>query len=181
MIKFLLRLIKNVSILLAIILPLEILGWIILAPIVYINQRLLIQNQSVKLPKCFRWFDNADIYEEFGRNPITYYKDVVPKGWLYRYYWLAFRNPLNYFGYAVLGYKALTDIPSQPIGDSAGKTAGWFLTELETGQYEYYFIHKWNDTHCFRFRLGHKLQDTKKGEYCQWVMIFQPYRSYGGI
>ncbi len=181
MLKFLFRLLKHSLILLCVLLPLEVVGWLVLLPVIYFNQHRLIYGGSIKLPKLFRWFDNADIYEEFGRNPITYFKDVVPSGVWYRYYWLAFRNPLNYFGYKVLGWKADINIPGSAVGDSSGDHAGIFRITHIPPVYEYYLIHKWSATKCLRFRLGWKLQNTKCGEWCQWVLVFQPYRSYGGI
>jgi hypothetical protein len=134
---------------------------------------------NVKLPALFRWFDNADIYDEFNRNPITYLSQVVPSGILGRYYWLAIRNPLNYFGYKVLGYKASREIAGSPIGDTGGKTPGFVHYEYD-GVYEYYYIKKWSATKCLRFRLGWKLQGTKAGSWAQWVLVLQPYKAYWG-
>jgi hypothetical protein len=176
MLKFLLRLIKHISILLFVLLPLEVFGWIVVLPVCFLSRKS-------SLPRVFRWFDNADIYPEFNRNPITYLKDVIPKGVLYRYYWLALRNPLNYFGYKILGWKSDRDIVASIIGDSANKRPGYDYIEVNDkgSHYEYYYIHKWNSTHCFRFRMGWKLQDTKVGDWVQWVLVIQPYKSYSGI
>jgi hypothetical protein len=175
MILFIFRLLLNLLLLIGIILPLEILGWIVLLPVVYIYRT------RFKLPYFLRWFDNADVYDAFGRNSVTYTDIVLTKSCMYRYYWLAFRNPLNYFGYKILGFKSDIDIPESHVGDSVGKTEGWSYIELSNGTYEYYLIHKWNSTHCLRFRMGWKLQDTKKGDWVQWVLVLQPYRSYGGL
>ncbi len=179
MVKFILRLLKNVGLLVFILWPLELLGILILLPIIALNQRQLSSKGSIKLPVCFRWFDNADIYEEFNRNSVTYLSKVVPEGVLYRYYWLAIRNPLNYFGYKVLGYKATRAIAGSPIGDDNGKTPGYVVYDVDN-VYEYYYIKKWSATKCLRFRLGWKLQNTKAGEWAQWVLVLQPYKDYWG-
>lgn len=190
MIKFIYRLIKHLLILLFVLLPLEIIGWAILLPIVYYNQRSIQNNMqySLKLPYLFRWFDNADIYSEFNRDSTTYLCNVVPKGVLYRYYWLAFRNPINYFGYKVLGFQWKdplgADLVNNDIGDSVGQQAGLSIIGVTLNNkkyYEYYFIYKWSQTKCLRFRLGWKLQNTKNNDWVQWVLVFQPYRSYGGL
>jgi hypothetical protein len=139
-----------------------------------------------KLPTCLRWFDNADLYT--GRD-ISVYKQVQETGLIYQYYWLALRNPLNYFGYFVLGYAVTQDLfdfnsnNNFEVGDSQGKHAGFLYTELES-IYEYYYIFKYSSTHCFRFRMGHKIgrpDSNYKGSRIQYVFAVQPWKSFSGI
>lgn len=177
--KFIYRLVLNILMLVFVSLPLELLGIIILLPVVYWNQRKLLSGGSCQLPYILRWFDCADIYSKFKRDPFTYFARVIPNGVLYRYYWLALRNPCNYFGYNVLGFRSDLDIPSTDIGDMTGGQPGLHTVESQ-GRYEYYLIYKWNDKKCFRFRMGWKLSDTKTGDFVQRVFVVQPYKDYFG-
>lgn len=183
--KFISRLIKHLTILILVCIPLEILGILILLPICWFSRN------SIYLPKALRWFDNADLY--VGRDPKVYL-EVCQKGTLYRYYWLALRNPLNYFGYTRLGVclkteiKALYEtISTPPVGDTT--KAGLYRCEAlidEKRYFEYYLIYKYPfwPTLCFRFRMGHKLKmikDNKLGDYIQFVMVISPFHSYTGV
>lgn len=185
--QFIKRLLKNLGILFGVLLPLQLVGIIVLLPTVFLNHRLVGSllptnaRELLKLPAFLKWFDSADLYEEFGRDPETYVEKVAPLGWWERYKWLALRNPLNYFGYKVLGYRAKTDIPGSPVGDNTGKEPGLSVIELDDGVYEYYLIYRYADKLCFRFRMGHKLQDTKQGELAQWVFVVQPFKTYDGV
>src|SRR3982750_1965184 len=91
--KFICRLIKGLITLSLVILPLELVGILILYPVCRLRG-------PKPLPVFLNWFDNADHY--FGRDTSVYFagRDSGPYE---MYYWLAIRNPLNYFGYSVLG------------------------------------------------------------------------------
>ncbi len=189
--KFTYRLLKGLSTLLFVLLPLEVLGWVLLLPVTYL------QGTSLQpLPRFLRWYDNADSF--VGRDVSTY-MGVYASGWFNRYSWLAFRNPLNYMGYLVLGaniesvkskkiskiYASRLD-PNIQIGDAHNKQPGLFYMELVDGNdklyYEYYYIHQWSETTCLRFRLGHKLgQDEDCTGWSQFVIVLQPRKSYSGI
>jgi len=183
MFKFLYRLVINLAIL-AVLLPLEVIGWVVLLPVCY-KQGLT----TVVLPRWLRWYDNADIF--VGRNTDTY-KAVCKTGWFNRYTWLAFRNPLNYLGYVHLGVKVTTpikgvilEVGDEGIGD--GSRPGFHQVEILVDNkvvYEYYYIHRWSKTKCLRFRMGHKIgkvSSNKVGSWIQWVMVLQPYKSYWGV
>lgn len=169
MFKFLIRFLQNLIIFLSISFPLEIIGWFLLLPICYLSK-------SNQLPHYLKWFDNADSY--LGRD-VTTYEVIISYGWFNRYLWLAFRNPCNYFGYKILGFQATFSIPRSIVGDSINDIPGF--QNIETPPYyEYYYIKKWSDTKCFRFRMGWKLSDTKPGDWVERVFVIQPYKSYSG-
>lgn len=182
-ILFLYRLLKQLVILFCIIFPLQILGALIL-PVA-----LLLVGQS-NLPRFLRWFDNADIY--IGRDSSVY-ESVKSSGLWNRYVWLAFRNPLNYFGYKVLGVQVKTAIEAiyetmsaLNVGDTT-ETGFYYAEAIIDGSryYEYYWVISYPllPTYCFRFRMGHKLkklQDNKIGDYIQFVMVISPFHSYSG-
>lgn len=178
--KFIYRLCKALIIFLIILLPLQLIGAIILLPTCYI-----VGNSF--LPKFLRWFDNADSF--VGRDDSTYLVVRATGPWN-TYCWLAWRNPLNYFGYVVLGIKFTTEaqqtiysgINSINVGDTT--QAGFFYTEVEqdgSTYYEYYWIKLYNTTTCFRFRMGHKIGLlSKQNQFCEYVGIISPYHSYTG-
>lgn len=183
MVRFLYRLLINLLKLIFICLPLELVGILILAPV-------CLMSTSYRLPKILRWFDNADMY--VGRDTSTYLK-VVDSGWIPRYLWLSLRNPINYFGYTVLGVCPQTSLEARsetisdsPIGDTS--SPGLYRCEAMIdgkSYYEYYliFVYTFSPDHCFRFRMGHKLQkfvDNKIGSSIQWVMCVQPWKAYSG-
>lgn len=188
MLKFFLRLINNLAKFAACSLPLQGIGAIALA--VYIPfAKTTKANKS--LPYCLRWFDCADFY--FDRDTSTYLK-VIEQGKWARYCWLAWRNPINYFNYKYMGFymddKAtivggiLWDI-SQKVGDATGCVPGYFHIEvLCSGKiyYEYYYILKYSDTTCLRFRMGWKIGQNPilVPGYVQDVFVVAPYKSYSG-
>ncbi len=201
--KFTGRLIKHVGLLLGVLLPLEIIGWVILLPI------LLVVKDNLRLPVIFKWFDNADLW--VGRNTETY-EGIVKQGTWARYVWLAWRNPINYFGYAVMGYT----VPAEgmpPVSEQIGvpgigdhSKPGFYyieltwiekhlifnplsvlntnsLTEVEVAKriYEYYYVHQWSADRCLRFRMGHKIgaiERNKPGSTMQYVSVIQPYKDF---
>lgn len=179
LIKFILRLLKHLFIFLFICLPLQITGILL----------LLVLCKFCKIgeiPKMFRYFDSADPF--IGRD-ISSIQVVNNKGYWSRYVWLAWRNPINYFGYKILGIvidkgaKQTVLKGNTNIGDSKNKNPGLYFTEVEQNgktYYEYYYIKKYSSNTCFRFRLGHKLQDIHSGEYVQQVFVISPYKSYSG-
>ncbi len=185
MLLFTCRLIKHLFVLFIIIFPLQLLGVIVLLPVLTVNRG------SRQLPKVLRYFDNADMY--IGRD-TSVYDSVRDSGIWNQFVWLALRNPLNYFGYTVLGtcpqtsIEALEEtISSERIGDTT--SPGFYHAEaLIDGRryFEYYWIYKYNmmPKYCFRLRLGHKLKyvkENKLNNYIQWVCVISPFHSYTGI
>jgi hypothetical protein len=148
------------------------------------------------LPRYLRWFDNADQF--IGRDTSTYY-GVTKSGKWNRYVWLAFRNPLNYFGYKILGVEVIESpkledvwvhgnaITLTEVGDRKGEKSGVYYVEITIAgktYYEYHMIQKWSTTKCLRFRMGHKICDPSSnttGSIIQWVFVLQPYKDYAGL
>lgn len=183
MIIFLIRLIKHLSILLLISLPLELLGAIILLPVIIYCQR----KGQEKLPGVLKWFDCFDLYS--NRDTSTYLS-IVAQGAFKRYLWLAFRNPCNYFGYKVLGIDCEGYLKQESlngdilVGDT--RKDGLMVQEVVIDSkvyYEYYLIYKWNHTKCLRFRMGWKIGDlysNRFGSLIEQVFVLQPYKDYSG-
>jgi hypothetical protein len=169
--------------------PLQLVGIVVLAVYLPIHKFLVQKGirKTVKLPYFLRWFDNADIY--IGRNAETYL-NVFGSTTYALYTWLAFRNPLNYFGYKVLGVE-VNSVPKvietnyqYLVGDNTGKTEGFFYQELTVRgkrYYEYYYIKKWSPTKCLRFRLGYKFGKPYFQYTVQQVIVLQFYKSYSGL
>ncbi len=180
------RILRYLGFFLVVTLPLTVLGIICLAIYLPFCTKNPLNSIEAKLPRLLRFFDCADLYAEFGRNPITYLTVVCPKGRYARFVWIALRNPLNYFSYKYLGVTPQSSIvcltlsqtfsKSMPagskttVGDSAQDAAGKFYVEYLIDSkfyYEYYIVYKYPtyvDTYlfrgtptCLRFRLGHKL------------------------
>lgn len=177
MIKFILRFFKNFGIYLFVCLPLEIAGLVVI-PIA-----LLFGVEHV--PKIYTSFHGDEPSSE-GFNDNYF-------GW---FYWLAIRNPLNYFQYAVLGYEEtghefwkLEGVANVGNTDSPGfqLIEGYLsssTTYLDTATYGYYWIKPYNFfglRKCIRFRMGHKLSWGGTGSPVkQWVFTFSPFFTYEG-
>lgn len=181
------QLLKFVSIFLF----LQIPGALILALYLPFNSEIK------KLPFLLRWFDGADQY--FGRNTKVYDKVMQGGAWQ-KYCWLAWRNPLNYFGYKYLGFSVSNSAQvildsrtsnnlNLQIGDGIDKCPGTFYIEISnegSKYFEYYKIVKYSffgQVKCLRIRIGWKIgQDhpITTGQ-CQWVFVVSPFHSYDGI
>lgn len=182
------RLLAHMSVFISIMLPLQLAGGVILlfvCPLIGTNP----------LPTWLKWFDNADQY--VGRDSSTYMA-VRASGWWNNYCWLAWRNPLNYFGYTMMGIQGtsqdqvLTDVPPMPanIGDTS--QSGIYHAEVLIDgivYYEYYMIFKYTlfgTPRCIRIRIGWKLEHpcqtfpTSVPVICEWVFVISPLHSYTG-
>lgn len=180
---FLIRLIKHLLLLFLVSLPLVLIG-ILITPII-----LLCIGDNPKFPVWLNWFDNADHW--LGRDTSTY-DAIITQGFAARYWFIAFQNPTNLFGYRVLGVQVknslvILDTNNQYlVGDGAGNEPGYLKQEVLEDLdliYEYYYILKWNSTHCLRFRMGWKIGNPEKnkiGDYIENVFVFQPYKAYSG-
>ena len=192
---FLYRLIKQILKFIVFIWPLQLIGACLLLVYLPFHYKKVSSSlsETIRLPKYLRWFDCADLYPEFNRNPITYMSTVFPKGWWAVYCCLSWRNPLNYFSYKHLAFSWSTKACIKTngkwaVGDSKGKVAGLYWIEVkheETNKvyYEYYYVKKWDDNHCLRFRMGWKIGDSKlnvTGERQQDCFVLSPYKSYTG-
>lgn len=192
---FLARFIKHLSIMLVVSLPLQLLGSLILIPATMIWD-------IGHLPRCLRWFDSADpftgrdtsVIKSINSGKSNYYPHITNKLLivLHKYLWLAWRNPINYFEYKVLGFKAIvthsasvsvsyqnqSDIGKE-IGDHPLDAPGFEFREQCINNnlyYEYYLVYQYPfmKSKALRFRLGYKLSNTNKHDYVQQVLTLNP-------
>lgn len=194
---FILRLIKHLAIQLLLLWPLQLIGAILLIPYIFLTSapKPGAPLEDFRLPAWLRWFDNADIYPQSGRDSSTYRK--VASGPKYgRYTWLAWRNPINYFSYFYLGIEPCIHVnliehrttQPTPIGDGIDHHGGhMYVFYLMDGQpaYEYYSVIPYTlfgMRLCVRFRMGHKFggPDQARGEWVQEVFVFNPVQPYEG-
>lgn len=151
---------------------------IIVLPIVL----LFVKKESETLPNAFAWFDNAEIRLGIGAKDDGlagypgYRAEMIPKYGLYltRYIWLAFRNPVNYFQYNVLGAVIYadncikdTEYYDAGVGNKEGDHEGLSILSLHTvygkTRTDVYYVKKLTSTRCIRIRIGHKLKDPSFG------------------
>lgn len=173
-----LRIMKHSTTFLGLILPLQLFGALILLPWVY-------SYDIGKFPKYLRWFDSVDPY--IGRDTSVIDSLNKTKSTWLKYCWVAFRNPLNYFGWMVLGVRVPANIPDDNIGDATGCQEGFRHLEVvinNTNYYEYYYIKTYNfmnQKKCIRIRVGWKLAGLTTGKIAQWVLVVSPFHSYNGV
>lgn len=182
--------------------PMQILGMIILAPVL-----LFIPKDREHLPRVLRWFDNADYYRKPKGSLIdglsgdpgfrAQYKD--PTAWWPRYYWLAIRNPINYFQYYKLGkaynledvnmiWKTGNRYTSDWIRDKSIPNDGLFQAEVTISgkvYWELYWVYNWSDDRCLRLRLGWKINQVPEkiledqvteSRHFQFTFNLHPYK-----
>lgn len=173
------RIIESIVKLLIINIPLQLIGAVLLVGYIPIHVKLIQYKwrKSIMLPYLLRWFDNADQY--IGRD-ISTYLTVFSSGWWNIYCWLAWRNPLNYFGYVIAGFQSHEFIESIDIANTTNTNAGYYQLESQ-GYYEYCWIIKYSPTKCGRYRFGWKLNNTKPGDWVQEVCAIQPWIDFNGI
>ncbi len=171
-------------------LPLTVIGWVILYPIL-----LILPREANKLPGWCCWFDNFDGDGLVGDTSHMVKSSDPYSAWS-KYTWIALRNPINYFKYRVLGVKnddiiihsidSRPDVKGQPVGDYT--SGGTLSIEGSCGDkpiFEYYRIIPYKlfgKVKCVRIRLGWKLlgRFDKQREYISFTCIISPYHSYLG-
>jgi len=202
------RYLKHVLTLLFISLPLQIVG-IFLLPFVL----PFVPKDTEVLPRWLRWFDNNHSHLNLRENPTIIdglagwpeyrrVRGIYPQApynffkllWG-RYVWLAWRNPTNYFAYAVLGFtwpeRVYIVSQSGDLGIGDFTRPGSYKTvirDLDRNEYwEYYLIYKYKHIpgRCFRLRMGYKIGDPRDGHnyvgrQIQWVFAPSPLHSYKG-
>lgn len=142
---------------------------------------------EIQLPFLLRWFDSADLY--FGRDPSKLI-GIYSSGLWNTYCDLAWRNPVNYFTYKILGfyYDAKKDQVNQKqygnpdVGDNS--QAGIYYEETN-GYYQYIWVHKYSllSNHCFYLRFGYKIDSlnsasvdkSQQTEECFTISPIKPY------
>lgn len=200
--KFTYRFTKQLLTWLFLLLPLQLVSMVVLLVALPLKRHFTVlkmgkdRREQLKLPSYLSWFDNADIH--VGRDYSVYNNIYLSDFWTH-YHWLTIRNPLNYFGYAVLGVQIekywqqvwYTGKDSLKVGDGTGQKEGLWYTEVtipvdgkDLTYFEYYYIKKYiafGKQKCFRFRIGHKFGEAKPGDFAQWCFVISPFHSYDGI
>ena len=201
------RFIKHLLTFFFIKLPVQLAGIPILAILL-----LVVPRDREYLPRMFRWWDNHERYFEGnksddGLSGPDYIRNKWrnPTGWLARFYWLALRNPANYFQYAYLGrirntpYRTMrvrgcvfqedgSKNRTNPqkllsVGTHTWNRRGYYYQEVINGAetlWELYMVwplyKKWH----FRLRMGWKLggiySQKKEGDGIQWVLAITPLK-----
>lgn len=179
--KWLYRVLIHTAKFLLIKIPMQLLGMVVLAPVL-----VFVPKNAQHLPKAFKWLDNADYYRKvvgeqtdgLSGDPGIRARWKNPDGWLARYYWLAIRNPINYFQYYKLGVSyRLQDIDkitysgnrytSDWIRDRDVPNNGLFLCEVVLGgrtYWEIYLVINHLSDRCLRLRLGWKINQAPEYE-----------------
>lgn len=182
------RYLKHLFILLAVKLPLQIIGLPILAVTL-----LFVPKHKETLPRFLRWFDNHELHlRPNGDDGLSgppkeraRYKD--PTAWWPRFRWLALRNPVNYFQYSVLGFtvqmpcEATTESPN--VGthrwNDRGVKRNWLRNRDGKEYWEYYAVIPLYKNWHFRARIGWKIDDKAElydGLPVQWVFAITPLK-----
>lgn len=179
-------------------LPLTILGILIL-PLVLV---FVPKNVEV-LPKVFRWFDNYSTHDNlFGhtRDGLSgdqpYRERRIKEGhtnlFWERYYWLALRNPINYFSVEYLGKDKVhvREVHGNPYTSDQGES-GWVYKwgyDIDNSKLEeFYFVYAYklfSKNLCVRARFGYKLAQWKGSISTTSGFVFtinpvMPYRPGG--
>lgn len=187
--------IKHLLVLLFVVVPL-----LLLAPFITAIALCFTKPEDNQLPRFARWFDNHD-HEGDGLNGYYKWKIDHPNytSRYVRWLWLL-RNPINTFGYEVLGrqypsdyrrqevrrYQTKLDTTITKIGNN--DRAGLRYTELydqsENIIWELYYVHSYGNGNCMRIRIGWKIGEpleTAPGEHMQWCFVVSPYVAFRGV
>lgn len=164
--------IKHLFILVAIKLPLQVLGFFSILPLACLYK-------MGKLPRMFKWFDDyrgrlieqgVDCDNNFGKHHCEIYQKANETAFG-RYKWLAFRNAVNYFQHDVIGHKLSINVPYVAY---TGHYIVLYEGSKETAREYYRYI----DLGLFklRIRIGYKIADLdhvkhmrRLGIPLQWV------------
>ncbi|MDB6097006.1 MAG: hypothetical protein JWM09_1284 [Francisellaceae bacterium] len=196
--KHLFRIAFQLFIKFSVCLPLSVIG----IPILVIGL-LFVDKNATTLPKCLKWFDNADddgLIGDVANQERNRKRGIDPNGYLAKLLWLGFRNKLNYFKYRVIGLKA-SNIITYTVIDERPYIKGQFVGNYHSGGtryievllkngfkcYEYYLVwpyHLFNKPLCVRIRLGWKIgnpaEPDKKRDYKEWADTINPFCPYLG-
>lgn len=177
-------------------LPLTLLGMVVLSIVLP-----FIPRDVEQLPRIVKWFDNwSGVPPGDGLSGDPGYRSQLedPTSFRSRYYWLALRNPVNYFQYKILGMVTDSEFwvshtnSNYDVGDkSNGGILDQELISVSTGRRysEFYFIKPYifmNRKLCIRIRIGYKIGNrfansiTKPPPVIQWVFSASPFHPYLG-
>jgi hypothetical protein len=189
------RIIKHLLIYLVVLTPLEIIGLIILFPVL-----LFVSKDSYSLPKYLAWFDNDTLDGINGS--YSFRKDMKTRAEddpsflrlaYARYVWIALRNPLNSFQYQKLGIPLMLQIgPTRHLGDTNVGDMDYCGTEItevdifDTKVRTYWELYTiipyrvpfYKQPLCIRIRLGWKLTSIRG--IAQFALVFNPVMPFRG-
>jgi hypothetical protein len=154
---------------------------------------LFVSRKKETLPRFIRWFDNNELHLRADGDDGLSGPDYIrskwkdPTGWLARFNWLALRNPVNYFQYAVLGFQVQQGwkykSENNNVGTHSYNKRGIRKTTLYNPDgkkyWEWYAVLPIYGLYHFRARLGYKIgdiTDLKPGEWVQWVFAITPIK-----
>jgi hypothetical protein len=103
--------------------------------------------------------------------------------------WWLYRNPLVGFCVSVLGYAPSVLDESRASGDmrvgDKRKVAGLFIQKIYRNgslvAFQYYYVKKWTENHCFRARIGWKLSswpEPKMNKHFAFVCAITPWKAW---
>jgi hypothetical protein len=150
----------------------------------------------LRLPYIFRWWDIVDDW--IGRD-TSVIQAIYAKGWWSRYVYCAFRNPINFLGYAYLGlHWNSTEIYTRynPAEDyiNTGNMQGFRHIEVLQGDgtqpflnkayYEYclVWVYPFAKPYCLYARCGWKIvnKNNPAGTVSQWCLTINPFCTFTG-
>ena len=198
------RIMSAIFIYFVVILPFQMLGWLILAVVL-----LFVPKEQNHLPKVFRWYDSLMGPKGDGIMGDKRYQDkqiakgLDPKGYWAKYKWIAWRNMADYFRGAVLGFKlpqtrATEIIYQSPDGEKVGDWGIPGLNYLElnvNGKRRWEIYHVWvykvpftSKRLCSRLRIGYKMVGVRfygkikgrDGYYIQYAFSYNPIQPFRG-
>ncbi len=211
---FLVRLVMNVVLFLVVDFPVMLLGMVVLAVVLP-----FIPEDKETLPKCLAWFDNYSgrlkrypLGDGLSGDPLYRHlrRDAGHTNLFWeRYYWLALRNPANYFSYAVLGHTYTSKAKVLSIkGPMNPELVGGFkrleavdfedqivvvpfdgihtIVDHPISLYEYYYAKYYTlfgRRFYIRFRMGYKVGndgEIASGETVERVFSFNPLQPARG-
>ena len=200
--------------------PLKLVGLLVLPWVL-----LFVPRDREYLPKLFRWFDNQEYHyaidkldpeidglagDKLYRSQRNLRDDSgFWKLWYERFIWLAIRNPVNYFQYAVLGlhvsagYELLyhyTTLPSDSwklqVGNTKNMYCGFARHDIRSymkpkrDYWEYYWVKPYNlfgTRRCIRLRMGWKIGNIKnlddhflQSKAVQFTYNLNPWKTFEG-
>ena len=150
-----------------------------------------------QLPKWLSWFMTPDANltgmgtvlkpnGTIGGGDIGFYERWKNRSpYLRRVAWL-YRNPTNYFDEQVLGFPVngndmLTTGDLEIKNRSHAKEGRYFINDLNSDAFEFYYIKRWSKNRCIRARIGYKIKsfaiDKTIGQ-SQFVFVVNPFMTF---
>ena len=181
LIKCVTGLAKHLLVFVFVVLPLILIGIPVLAIVL-----LFVKRDAVRLPSAFKWWDNHDSYGKPEKNPPDGLSGNPTKNdWWSRFYWLALRNPLNYFQYRKLGFQHPIPVAHQYYNNGIAYPDGVVQDLFMHKRYkingkdyfEIFYIKTFGSSRYLRLRIGWKIEQFNyMSPDRQWVFSLTPFR-----